>query len=264
MSSLRIMSFNVRNSSSRADDGVNAWELRRELNVRTIHAHAPDLLGMQETQQDQWEYYREQLSGYACSRGSCEYGNHQCLPLFWKPGAFELTGKGSFWLSPTPETYAPAWDADCVRSANWGRLAPTDRDRREILFLNTHLDHEGPQARLNGARQIVAMLREIRVPGQQVLMTGDFNCDPGSPPHACFLDAGYVDTYLALKKTEGPDDYTFHAFRGARHPKYGRIDWVLSRGDQDGLALRDAQIIRDAEGAVYPSDHYPVLTDFDM
>ncbi len=264
MSLLRIMTFNVRNSSSREVDGENAWEFRRELNVRTIEKYDPDLLGMQETQQDQWDYYQEHLAGYECWRGSCEYGNHQCLPIFWKPSSFQLIDKGSFWLSPTPEEYSLGWEANCVRAASWVKLSPRSENMQKVLLLNTHLDHESSLARLKSASLIVEMIQHIRDSGQHVLVTGDFNCDPGSPPHSYFLDSGYADNYPVEKKIENEADYTFHAFRGIRHPEFGRIDWILSLWNQDGLHLRDAQIIRDTEKPVYPSDHYPVIADFDI
>ena len=46
MNDLRVMSFNIR--GSRFSDGDNIWPNRAPLNVETIRAHAPDLIGFQE------------------------------------------------------------------------------------------------------------------------------------------------------------------------------------------------------------------------
>src|ERR1041384_3204380 len=59
---LRVMSFNIRNSS--AKDGENAWEKRKGFLLETVRAFGPDLLGMQEVLEDQAEFLRGGLADY--------------------------------------------------------------------------------------------------------------------------------------------------------------------------------------------------------
>ena len=59
---LKVMSFNVRYGT--AEDGDNAWPLRRDLLVDTIRQYAPDLIGTQECMDFQAEYIGDQLDGY--------------------------------------------------------------------------------------------------------------------------------------------------------------------------------------------------------
>lgn len=87
-------------------------------------------------------------------------------------------------------------------------------------------------------------------PGVPVVLTGDFNTGPASPPHA-LLGAVLADARDAAAKPLGPMA-TFHGFKGV--PDH-RIDWILTRG----FAVRGYRTIDAHRGALYPSDHFPVV-----
>jgi endonuclease/exonuclease/phosphatase family metal-dependent hydrolase len=254
------MTFNIRGAIY--DDGANCWRQRAALNVRTIQQHAPDLIGLQEAHLENLAYYRQHLPAYVIEKGY-PYNNqepYQYTSLLWNPARLQLHQSGGFWLSKTPDTLSGSWNTACFRSATWiiFEWLPSGQ---KFLQVNTHLDHVSELARQEGAHLIIEktaqMMKTYAV--SKMIITGDFNCVPGSTAYRVFQQAGFVDTFPA----DGPQAITFHAFQGLTYsPKpqeSDRIDWILLHG-WDGRAS-SCEIIRDAEPPLYPSDHYPVLAD---
>src|SRR5215210_3846162 len=262
------MSFNVRGSFR--DRGTpNAWPERAVLNVQTIRRHAPDVIGFQELQSGNLETYTEGLPQYEHVLGP-EYGNGarpSLNAIFFDPEHLRLLDAGGFWLSETPARYSSSWGSRVVRSANWAYFGLSGLS---FLHLNTHLDHVSQAARVEGSRLILRRVAEILDhygEGTPVVVTGDFNCRPGTPTYRNFVGGGFVDTYLAAGNEDGSDAHTFHAFKGRRYrdarPGLGprRIDWILLRDPRGHLRPASCSIVRDHAGEKYPSDHYPVLAD---
>lgn len=259
------MTFNVRGSFH--DDGENAWERRAALNVRTIARHDPDLVGLQEVQAGNLEAYGRDLPPYERVVGP-EYGAGEPwdrLAIFWKPERLELLESGGLWLSRTPDRRSLDWDAACIRTALWARFRVAETGA-EIVHLNTHLDHRGELAREEGARLIVAELRRTEAEGYPAVVTGDFNCGPGTTPYALFAEAGFSDSYLAAGRDPRERPNTFHRFQGnsfipweGADPVY--LDWILTRDGASRIDVTSSSVVRDHEHPVYPSDHYPVLAD---
>ena len=266
------MSFNVR-GSFRDRGTANSWRNRAALNVATIKRHAPDLIGLQEVQVCNRRAYRKMLSGYEEIRGP-KYGNAPPFDfnvILFDPKRLEALDSGGFWLSETPETFSKSWQTRVVRSANWALFKVVGEDLN-ILHLNTHLDHVSGAARLEGTRLILRKLMELagRHGGEPtIVVTGDFNARPGSPPYLTFVEGGFADTYLAAGGEERPDANTFHAFKGTGYrearprPKPRRIDWILLRDPLALLRPASHRIVRDHDETTgtYPSDHYPVFAD---
>ena len=272
--SLRVMSFNVRGASHRRD-GVNVWEERAAMNVATIERYGPDLIGFQEFHHENREVYERELPGYARLPGPV-YGTEQVeefAAIFYDPGRFEELDAGGFWLSGTPDEYSASWGNEVIRSANWAVLRCKET-ARAFLHVNTHLDHASERARVEGNRLILSQTEETLANhgNPPTLVTGDFNCTPGSPPYRVFAEAGFVDTFLAAGGEDRDGVYTFHAFRGRRFKPsdtdkpIGRIDWVLIRDETGEATVRSHEILRDGdeEAGRYPSDHYPVLAEIEL
>ncbi|MBO0777835.1 MAG: endonuclease/exonuclease/phosphatase family protein [Ktedonobacteraceae bacterium] len=268
MPAIRVMTFNVRGDHH--PDGVNAWEQRADLNVRTIRKYAPDVIGFQECQQGNIALYREQLPEYAYMPGNqTAPDDPEHNPIFWRKERLQLLEAGEFWLNEALERHTVGWDAHFGRTAHWTRLRLLDNER-DFLLLNTHLDHEGETARHESSKLILRQLdSHADLP---LIVIGDFNCTPGTLAYDAFLQAGFTDTFLAAGNQDGNHSSTFHAFGGTKPSSTGkkpeallekswRIDWILFKDRQDQLSLSACTIIRDAEPPLYPSDHYPVLAE---
>lgn len=270
---VRVMSFNVRGASHR--DGINAWEARADLNVRTIKRYEPGVIGLQEVQAPNLAVYEKELPGYGRVMGPA-YGPERIeefAAIFYDAERFEELDAGGFWLSDTPGESSASWGNEVVRSANWTVLRCRETGVA-FLHANTHLDHLSERARVEGNRLIVRQTQETLANHGHppTIVTGDFNCKPDSAPYEVFLDEGFTDTFLAADNRDGPDAYTFHAFKGSRfRPRdtdkpFGRIDWILVKDSDEHIKVRSHQIPRDAdeEAGLYPSDHYPALADLDL
>jgi endonuclease/exonuclease/phosphatase family metal-dependent hydrolase len=266
---IRVMSFNVR-GSFRDRGKASGWENRADVNVETIERRAPALIGFQELQSGNLETYRKRLPQYAHVLGP-RYGNrapYDFNAIFFDPSRLELRDSGGFWLSETPERYSASWGTRVVRSANWAHFR-FSKTGLSFVHLNTHLDHVSRLARLEGSRLILRRVAELRGDEPPVVVTGDFNCRPGTPVHRNFARAGFVDTYLAAGNEDGEDANTFHAFEGARYREARRdlgprrIDWILLKDSRRRIRVGSHLIVRnqDEKSRVYPSDHYPVLAE---
>ncbi len=131
----------------------------------------------------------------------------------------------------------------------WG-LFETRQDRRFYLF-NTHFPYraEDAAARERAARLLRARLAALPkdVP---VVLTGDFNTGPDTPPHALLAES-LADAWNSGVRREGPEA-TFHGFTGVPGE---RIDWIFTRG----FEVRSVRTIDAHRGPLYPSDHFPVV-----
>ena len=107
-----------------------------------------------------------------------------------------------------------------------------------------------------------SMLEEMEIGQWPILISGDFNTDPGTPVHGIFAGAGFEDAHSAGGKSARPYLPPLSRARNSRprNPdREGRIDWLLARSGAGvgRWTSRECAVVRDAEPPLYPSDHYP-------
>jgi endonuclease/exonuclease/phosphatase family metal-dependent hydrolase len=273
------MTFNIANAIGAEDDGENSWAGRAALNVDTILRQAPDLIGFQQLDRGNLETYAERLAGYERALGppTDEEELHCHNAIYWKPDRLELLRSGGFYLSRTPDTWSRGWDAACVRGVTWARFRT--HEGVELLHLNTHYDHIGETARVEGSKLMLRRMADLRAGDLPVLLTGDFNSNPWSPGYRARVDttftdvsyhivraAGFKDAFLEAGGEDSAASFTYHGFEGiaywaAEHHMAGRIDWILTLDGRASVRTRTCAIVRDASPPVYPSDHYPVVAE---
>jgi endonuclease/exonuclease/phosphatase family metal-dependent hydrolase len=257
---LRVMSFNIRYGT--ADDGANHWDHRKEFVLQTIRDVAPDLLGTQETLLFQREFLKEGLQEFEAVGVGRDDGleKGEMAALFFRRARFEKLAEGHFWLSLTPDQPgSQGWDAALPRIATWVRLRDRDQEPpQELLFVNTHFDHRGQEARHESAKLLRTKLPEL---GQAIpwVVTGDFNASEGSPPYrALFSSDGngkvLVDTFRKVHQVAGPQEGTFCQFSPQPNDG-GRIDWIAASSDWEVISADIHRVSKDGKS---PSDHFPV------
>ena len=253
------MTYNIRLDI--ASDGDNAWPHRRAALTSLIAYYAPDLVGMQEVLSHQKQEVEADLPGYVFVGAARDDGRDkgEFSPLGFRRDRFALVASGTFWLSPTPDVPGRGWDAAYPRVASWARLRDK-ASRRSLLVVNTHMDHVGTTARLEGARQIRRWIAANRHAGESVVLMGDFNSPVDSAPYAAITQAGdgaLRDT-LTISRTPhfGPRG-TFTGFRIERN-EASPIDHIFV--GEVVAVLRHATLTQQTGGKL-PSDHYPVLAD---
>lgn len=258
---LRVMSFNIR--LDLASDGLNAWPHRKLMVAEVVRHEAPDLLGMQEVLLHQKADLQAALPAYSFLGVARDDGAEkgEFSPLAFRSDRYTLVQSGTFWLSPTPSQPSKAWDAAYPRIATWAILRERVAGRR-LAVLNTHFDHVGTEARANSAAMIVAWARERMAAGEAVIVLGDFNAAPASPPMVQLADTPRSGLHMARAASAAPPygpPGTFNSFKidsDAPEP----IDHVLV-SDQFRV-LRYATVTQHWGGRL-PSDHYPVVVDLE-
>ena len=254
---VRVMSFNIRYSS--APDGENSWDKRKELLLDVIRKADPDLLGTQEVLAGQFDFLGKQLEGYTAVGVGRDDGvrKGEFSAVLYKTDRFEAADSGTFWLSETPDVAgSKSWDSSLPRVATWARLRDQAVKGREVLFVNTHWDHRGKQARVEAGRIIRAWISK-HAGKASVVVTGDLNVhDDNEGFLAMVAEDGkprLLDVYRLAHDKPRNDEATFHGFSGEK--KGQRIDFILASPD---LSVSEAQIVRTQREGRYPSDHYPV------
>ena len=247
---VRVMTFNLRFDNPA--DGTRAWPFRKVLVIAVIRRYRPALLGTQEGLARQLSDLRDALPEYGVLPFPRIVDDTSQYPtLFYRSGDLEAQGGGEFWLSRTPSV---PLSSDWISAFPRMMIHGTFRHRasgKTFLAAVTHLDHASPEARFEQAAMVSRWVRDRKEP---VLVLGDFNDSPGSAGHRLLAggETGLRDTWQALGKEEGPQAFTRHDFEGV--PKAARMDWILAG---PGFDVVDGRILRDHEGPLFPSDHFP-------
>ncbi len=258
---VKVMSFNIRFGT--ANDGDNHWDRRADLVVETIRLFDPDLLGAQEVLEFQAEFLKDHLPGYTFHGVGREDGKTtgEYVPIWFRKDRFQLIESGHFWLSTTPEIAgSKSWDSSLPRMVSWVQLEDLKNDHRQFVFLNTHFDHVGQEARVQSARLIRERAGEfLKKKGLPVIISGDFNATEDDAPYRELTGQSsrdlpvLIDSYRQANPVRQNNESTSSRWNGNREGS--RIDWILH---SDAFATIDSVINHLHDGPRYPSDHYPV------
>lgn len=263
----RVTSFNVRTIA--AEDGPDDWEHRKELVAAVLRFHRPAVAGLQEAFAQQVDYLDEALADYEWVGTSreAEARAGEYVPLFYRPDRVELLETETFWLSAVPDDPGSVgWSAEHPRIVTRADL----RDREtgtEVTHFNTHLSHVDEHARVESARLLRQRVDAVAGP---VVVTGDFNCEPGSEPYRMLAGDGtgagatgdwrgdpLADAREVAERTPLGPTATKHEFDGRVRE---RIDFVFVRG----LAVSQYGALADHWDGRWPSDHLPILAELEL
>lgn len=255
---VKVMSYNIR--LDYAGDGENAWPHRSQKVAHLIQKYNPDLVGLQEVLHHQLEDLLRNLPDYTFVGVGRDDGKQQgeYSAILFRSGRFGLLENSTQWLSETPDVPgSKSWDAAITRIVTMARLYDKEL-KREFVIFNTHFDHIGQEARLASAAYMAGLVTGIRlrIENLPVIATGDFNCERTEPPYAALVVNG------TLIDTKPPNDQTgtFCGFEvGVMECK--AIDFIFHTKE---WILRHYKVIEDNDGKYYPSDHLPVLAEFEL
>lgn len=252
-SAVSVMSFNIRLGD--ADDGDNSWPNRKEAVIDMIETIAPDIIGLQEVKTMQIEYLAENLPQYSLvgvgRDDGIRKGEH--MLVMFGTEKYDLLDSGNFWLSETPDEVSRGWDGACNRMVTWVKLREKGGEK-EFFFFNTHLDHKGEQARLEGVKLLVSKIDEI-AGKNTAFVTGDFN----APPADEVLQPMFTRFDSARDKAPETDKKgTFNGWGSA--PNSFIIDYIFSRNAAPVMY----RTVTEDYGVPYVSDHYPIVAEFEF
>ena len=259
---IRAMSFNLR--TGLAPDGDDAWSNRKQIVTAYIASELPDVMGVQEALIFQLAFIKTTVPGYEWVGRSRRLLPDEYSAVFYRADKFTLIDQSTFWLSDTPDVVGSMFSTSqlCPRIVTWAKLE-SNASGRVLFVFNTHFDtYHGDQVHEKSAALLAEKIEEI-AQGAPVIVTGDFNESVGASGYNILtgvtefnsISGNLVDPWIELSI---PDEGTFHDFTGIPTGS-SRIDWVLHT---EQITPTDAVVSHYNQGGQYPSDHFPVYTDF--
>jgi endonuclease/exonuclease/phosphatase family metal-dependent hydrolase len=252
--SLNIITYNIRYNTS--GDGTNAWPNRKERVAGLLRFHKADLFDLQEALPEQVNDLAARFPDFdhvgVGRDDGISAGEH--MAVFYRKSRFEKQKDGQFWLSPTPEKPGLGWDAACNRTCTWIQLKDKLTQKSFYVF-NTHLDHRGRVARVEGIQLILKRMSEINSEPLPLILTGDFNQTKPSPVIGAVLQVLRDAKDKSIVPSYGPDGTSggFEVRQGG-----STIDYIFVN---DPVKVLRHGSLSDSFNLYYPSDHLPVLAE---
>ena len=240
---ITVMSFNIHGFTT-ADRKEKSYYTRAPLMIKLIKENEPDIINFQETGNFEELFFKAHLLGYTF------INSKSGLVTAFRNDRFSLLEYGKFWLSDTPDVESFGWDAACIRTALYSYILD-NKTNKTYTITNTHLDHVGEQARINGIKLILEKMESLS--SGTMILCGDMNDFVGGEMYEeatkTLNDAQLVakDTYL------GPGA-TYHSY--GRILKNARIDYFFLTPD---IEINSYIVIDRTFDGIYPSDHFPIL-----
>ena len=251
---IKYISYNIRNS--RANDGDNAWDIRKSATKEMIEREQPDIFGLQEAYIEQLQYIDNNFPNYSRVGVGRDDGKEEgeFMAVYYRNDKFKLLDSGDFWLSETPDECSMGWDAACRRIVTWAKLK--DIESKKVFYaFNTHLDHVGEVAREQSILLIVDRINKIvKKDKAPVFLSGDFNSNVNS---AIFdpLKNIMKDSRAILPESEWIPTYNNYG-----NGNDAMIDYIFYKNAE----VLDFKTLNGDYGKPYISDHYPVMAIFKM
>ncbi|WP_185213972.1 endonuclease/exonuclease/phosphatase family protein [Sphingobacterium mizutaii] len=253
---MNVATFNIRMKTD--SDVGNLWKDRYSHLTDLIKFHEFEIFGVQEA-------FKEQLNDMSADLPDFKYigvgrddgadkGEHSSI--FYNTKRFEVSKSGTFWLSPT-DTEKPnkGWDAALPRICTWG-IFKDKSNGKKFIFMNTHFDHVGIEARRESAKLILAKAKEF-AKDLPLILTGDFNIDETNEAYFTLAKSGVVQDVYDLAKIKYEPNSSFNAW-GKNIQEKARIDHIFITKP---FKVRKYGILTDTYMGKFPSDHFPVIAE---
>lgn len=225
---LRLITHNIRYAKKVPSEGEENWDIRKhrlisELNFisaqcansficlqEVLHGQLLDILSELNRGKKTWNYI-----GVGRDDGH-EAGEYS--PILYQPSAWILQSYKTVWLSKTPDRPSKSWDAASIRILTIGNFQHR-QNRIEIVAMNTHLDDQGSQSRLEAAKIILDQVstctkKADKTSSLPLFLCGDFNSEPNQDAYEAITsdDSPMCDiqNYVPEERRYG----NFHTFTG--------------------------------------------------
>jgi len=248
-----IISYNIRYDNNW--DIENSWKIRRNKISQILVQYSPSIIGIQEGLLNQVQYIDSSLIDYDYVGVGRDDGKEQgeFCAIYFDTTRYSVLNHSTFWLSETPDTISVGWDAALERICTYG-LFKDRQTAEEFWVFNTHFDHMGARAREQSSGLILKMINKINLRSLPIILMGDFNSIPDSPPVNKIKTDLSDALHISLKELQGPRG-TFNGFN-ADLPIEKRIDYIFTGNFK---VLSYIHINDRLNNNRHISDHLPVM-----
>ena len=234
------------------------WEDRKTPLAETVRALQADLIAFQEMESfgggndDSQNLARTWLLSELPEFAAAAIGDWRDFPstqpIFYRKERVTLLDQGWFFFSETPDViYSRTFNGSYPAFASW---ADFDIDGGVLRVVNVHTDFASRENRTKSVALVAERVRTWREEGRAVVLAGDLNARLGSGLHDTLERAG-----LTFVPVSGA---TYHFDRGLN--LFGAIDHIAYSDDLEPSGA--PVVLREKLGDIWPSDHYPVIADF--
>lgn len=264
----RVLSCNIRVALPKDEAKGYGWKQRKRGCLALIEKQKADIVCFQEVLKEANDDIRAKFSQKYCVLGfdgpemdvrTEGYQNIAKNVIMFARDRYELQAAGVYWLSETPWIGGSiSWGSARARHVTWARLRD-QKSGKVFRVLNVHLDHISQEARVKQVEFIVQETGQYRDQFPQLLV-GDMNAAQDHPEAELLRRAGWKDTYHEVHgpKEIGTTNHEFFDPNSTDKVRPYRIDFIYGKGS---VSTKDAFVIRDKIGAIYPSDHYFLAGD---
>ena len=248
-----IMSYNIRYDN--AWDVENSWKIRKNKVRQLLIQYAPSIIGIQEGLLSQVQYLDSCLTDYNYVGVGREDGKEQgeFCAIYFDTTRYSVLNHSTFWLSETPDIISIGWDAALERICTYG-LFKDRKTSEEFWVFNTHFDHMGTSAREQSSGMILKMIKKINRQSLPLILMGDFNSIPDSPPINKIKTDLSDALQISLEELQGPRG-TFNGFNADLSIEK-RIDYIFTGNFK---VLSYIHINDRLNNNRHLSDHLPVM-----
>ena len=248
-----IISYNIRYDN--AWDVENSWTIRKNKVRQLLIQYAPSIIGIQEGLLSQVQYLDSCLTDYNYVGVGREDGKEQgeYCAIYFDTTRYSVLNHSTFWLSETPDIISIGWDAALERICTYG-LFKDRKTSEEFWVFNTHFDHMGTSAREQSSGMILKMIKKINRQSLPLILMGDFNSIPDSPPINKIKTDLSDALQISLEELQGPRG-TFNGFN-VDMPIEKRIDYIFT---ENFKVLSYIHINDRLNNNRHISDHLPVM-----
>ena len=266
--SLRVMTFNIRWQGCDNGNYIDSGFVRRKpLVLDVLRGFGADIIGLQEASIEQRAEIASDLTRFGMFPSPSEAGD-ECI--LYRHDRFVLNDSGHEFVRRMPEI--PGTNIG-VRDFVWVYLQDRFSGKR-FYVLNLHLDHRSSVrgCQLDGV--LVGEWIRRRKSDDPVILVGDFNGNPDNPRYLYLTGQRIypgengiaVSTPMPMLDTfrVANPDATFTGtinrdFKGVKNRT--QIDYVFV---PVGSRVIDSRIIYYHENGSYPSDHFPLQSEFEL
>ena len=261
---LRVATYNVHYiilSKATGPWSLADWERRKRPLDQAFKAMDADVIGFQEMESFahggggtvnltlDWLLERNPEYGAGAIGDVAQVPSTQ--PIFYRKARLALLDQGWFFFSETPDViYSRTFNGSYPAFASWVELE--DRaSGKKFRVINVHTDYASRNNRKRSLALVAQRIKPWIAAGENLFVIGDMNARAREASMVPLARAGV--SFVPLKGS------SYHFNRGLN--LFGAIDHIGSVGA--ARLAREPIVLRQRFDGEWPTDHYPVIADFE-